>query len=312
MSTSVRLFSALEADGKTPFLGALHQSAHVNLSALLRERPALASSSRTTTEPTSIDHLLGSGLLESPEWFASLEACLNVPELARRYHLDESRIRWRPPITSGRKIIAVARNYAKHASELGNAVPSDLAWFAKFPSVMAGHREVVQFPDWLDGDVHHEAELALVIGRTMRNVPESQALSYIAGYTIANDLTARAVQDRAKEARMPWTAGKNLDGFCPIGPVLAPAFAIPDPQGLRVICRINGDVKQDGPTSDMLFPVATMLHVLSTWLTLEVGDIILTGTPAGVGAVKRGDTVECEIPGIGCLQTRIASSDRPA
>jgi 2-keto-4-pentenoate hydratase/2-oxohepta-3-ene-1,7-dioic acid hydratase in catechol pathway len=153
-----------------------------------------------------------------------------------------------------------------------------------------------------------EAELAVIIGKTGKNIPEEEALSYVFGYTVLNDVTARDVQDKFKQ----FFKGKSLDGYCPLGPWIVTADELPDPQQLAVRLRVNGVLKQDGHTSDMIYPVKAIISILSQGMTLEPGDIIATGTPSGVGFarkppefLKAGDVVETEIDGIGILRNEV-------
>ena len=204
------------------------------------------------------------------------------------------------PIRPG-KVLAVGRNYAAHAEELGNEVPEAPFFFAKVSSSAVGPGRSIVIPRDLEGDVHHEAELAVVIGRAGRRIPRERALDYVAGYTCANDVTARTLQLSLKEKKLPWFAGKNLDTFLALGPGIVPADGVPDPSALRIRCFVNGDLRQDAPTSLMLNDVASLIANASRHLTLEPLDVILTGTPAGVGPLVPGDEVEVRIDGVGSL-----------
>jgi 2-keto-4-pentenoate hydratase/2-oxohepta-3-ene-1,7-dioic acid hydratase in catechol pathway len=195
------------------------------------------------------------------------------------------------------KVVAVGRNYAEHAKELGNEVPKEPLLFLKPPSaVLAPGGEVLLPPE--SQKVEHEAELAVVIGRRCRRVPPGEVLGYVLGYTCANDVTARDLQRKDVQ----FTRGKGFDTFCPLGPAVAPGL---EPQALRIVCAVNGQVRQSGPTSDMVFPVAALLSYISAVMTLEPGDVVLTGTPAGVGPLVDGDEVEITIEGIGALKHRV-------
>jgi 2-keto-4-pentenoate hydratase/2-oxohepta-3-ene-1,7-dioic acid hydratase in catechol pathway len=204
-----------------------------------------------------------------------------------------------PPIRPV-KILALGRNYAAHAREMGSA-PAKPFFFGKLPSCCTGHGEPIVIPDDLEGEVHHEVELAVIIGRPGRRIAVERAMEHVAGYAVLNDVTARTVQDRAKEKGHPWTSGKNVDTFAPLGPGLVPADAIEDPGALSIRLRVNGEVRQDGSTRDMILPIPETLAHLSTHLTLETGDLIATGTPAGVGTLVPGDVVEAEVEGVGWL-----------
>lgn len=199
------------------------------------------------------------------------------------------------------KVVCVGRNYAAHAKELGNAVPEVPKLFMKPSSSVIASGEPIVRPVHMSSLVHHEAELAVVMGQRASHVDEATALECIKGYTCANDVTARDVQ-RADGA---FTRGKGFDTFCPLGPTLVPREAIGDVQALEVICRVNGEVRQRGRTADMVFPVAHLISFISRVMTLEPDDVILTGTPEGVGPLEHGDVVEVEIPGIGVLSNPV-------
>jgi 2-keto-4-pentenoate hydratase/2-oxohepta-3-ene-1,7-dioic acid hydratase in catechol pathway len=209
-----------------------------------------------------------------------------------------------PPLRPG-KILALGRNYAAHAREMGSA-PSTPFFFSKLPSCCIGLGEPIRIPADLDGEVHHEVELAVVIGRTGRRIPVDRALEHVAGYAVIIDVTARTLQAAAKEKGRPWTAAKNLDTFAPLGPGIVPADAVSDPGSLGIRLRVNGDIRQDGSTAAMLLPVGPTVAHLSRHLTLETGDLIATGTPAGVGPLEPGDTVEAEVDGVGRLVHPVA------
>ena len=195
------------------------------------------------------------------------------------------------------KIVAVGRNYLAHIRELGHEVPTEPLLFLKPPSSMVGHGDDVVYPA-ATGNLHHEAELAVVIGRRCRSVTADEALAFVAGYTCANDVTARDLQESDDQ----WTRAKGFDTFCPLGPAVVPDL---DPGNVAVICRVNGEQRQGGDTSDMLFSVPQLIAYISGVMTLEPGDVILTGTPPGVGPVRRGDLMEVEIEGIGVLRNRV-------
>ncbi|MDP9326160.1 MAG: fumarylacetoacetate hydrolase family protein [Candidatus Dormibacteraeota bacterium] len=195
------------------------------------------------------------------------------------------------------KIVAVGRNYAAHARELGHEIPTEPLIFLKPPSAVVGDGDSVVYPA-ASSNVHHEGELAVVIGRRCHAASTEEALSFVAGYTCANDVTARDLQEKDGQ----WTRAKGFDTFCPLGPEVVADL---DPGSLTVICRVNGAVRQEGSTADMLFAVPDLVAYISGVMTLEPGDVILTGTPPGVGPVQRGDEMEVEIPGIGVLHNRV-------
>lgn len=199
------------------------------------------------------------------------------------------------------KIVAVGRNYADHVAEIGHAGPSERPRiFFKPPSAVIWSGDVIELPSE-SAQVEHEAELAVVIARPMRRVSASAALDYVSGYCCANDVTARDIQ---RVENMPDYA-KSFDTFCPLGPVTAGAGI--DPTSLLVECLVNGQVRQSGRTSEMLTPVAALLEHISAAMTLEPGDVVLTGTPAGVGPLRDGDTVEVRISGLKPLLNLVRS-----
>lgn len=192
------------------------------------------------------------------------------------------------------KIVCVGRNYAAHAKELGNELPAEPLLFLKPPSAVIGPEEAILLPGASD-DVQHEAELAVVIGRRCKDVGEEEVPAVVFGFTCLNDVTARDIQKKEKHL----TRAKSFDTFCPIGPWIAEGWS--DPSARRVRCTVNGEVRQDGSTADMVFSVPALVAFVSRIMTLEPGDVIATGTPAGVGRLRSGDRVAVEIDGIGVL-----------
>ncbi|SEJ62359.1 2-keto-4-pentenoate hydratase/2-oxohepta-3-ene-1,7-dioic acid hydratase (catechol pathway) [Deinococcus reticulitermitis] len=198
------------------------------------------------------------------------------------------------------KIVCVGRNYLDHIRELGNDtgdLPAEPGIFLKGPNALAEPGGMVTRPDWTDS-FHFEGELALVIGQRCRDLKPDVALAAVLGYTCGLDLTAR---DRQK-TDLQWFRAKAADRFCPLGPWLETDF---DPTDVRVQTRVNGEVRQDGRTSHMIFDVVQILTYVTRFVTLEPGDVVLTGTPEGVGPLESGDTVEVEVEGIGVLTTPI-------
>ena len=196
------------------------------------------------------------------------------------------------------KIICIGRNYVDHAKELGNTVPERPLFFLKPPSSLIGDGEAIVLPSQSE-QVEHEGEIAVVIGERARNVSAADALKYVAGYAALNDVTARDLQRIDDQ----WTRAKGFDTFCPLGST-KPADGI-DPSSLEVICRVNGEVRQHGRASEMAFPIPVLIEYISHVMTLEPGDVIATGTPAGVGPLKPGDVVEVEIPGVGRISNPV-------
>ncbi len=202
------------------------------------------------------------------------------------------------PVTP-QKIVGVGRNYRAHASELGNALPEAPLFFLKPPSALSGPGDPIVLPPE-SGRVDYEGELAVVIARRARRVSREAALSHVLGYTIANDVTARDLQKKDVQ----FTRGKGFDSFCPCGPCVVDGI---DPAGLTITTRVNGEVRQHGHTADMVFDVPTLIAEASRFMTLLPGDLLLTGTPAGVGPLAAGDVVEVEISSIGTLQNPVVA-----
>ena len=210
-----------------------------------------------------------------------------------------------PPIPNPSKVVAVGANYWDHCREAGSKPPQSPVLFAKFPTSIIGPEQAIEWDPALTGEVDFEAELAVVIGRRARNIPASRALDYVAGYTCANDITARDLQRFDGQ----WTRGKSLDTFCPLGPCLVTREEIADPGRLAIACRVNGKTMQDSSTAEMIFDLATLIEFITRAITLHPGDLILTGTPHGTGAfrqpplfLKDGDLVEVEVEGVGLLR----------
>ncbi len=198
------------------------------------------------------------------------------------------------------KIVCVGRNYRDHAAELGNKMPDEPLLFLKPPSAIISSDESIVLPN-ASQQVEHEGELGVVMGRTARKLKEDDdPLAYVLGYTCVNDVTARDLQRKDVQ----FTRGKGFDTFCPVGPSIVGGL---DPETLVVTTRVNGTVKQRGQTSDMAFPVDFLIRYISNIMTLLPGDLIATGTPAGVSAMKPGDVVEVEIEEIGILRNTVSS-----
>jgi 2-keto-4-pentenoate hydratase/2-oxohepta-3-ene-1,7-dioic acid hydratase in catechol pathway len=196
------------------------------------------------------------------------------------------------------KVVAVGQNYAAHAAELGSSVPAEPLLFLKPPSAVIGPNRAILYPRHLSTQVDYEAELAVVIGRQAYRVRPAEAAQYILGYTCANDVTARDLQRRDGQ----WTRSKSFDTFCPLGPWIVPGLDVSD---LGIRCRVNGQLRQDGRTSDMVFGVDELVAYVSAVMTLSPGDVILTGTPSGIGPLEPGDRVAVEIDGIGALENHV-------
>ncbi len=215
--------------------------------------------------------------------------------------LDEARLLIPLPITS--KILCVGRNYAEHAKELNHDIPKEPLIFSKPPSSLLAAGGTILRPP-ISERVDHEGELGVVIGRTIRNYRlEWDASDYILGYTCINDVTARDLQRTDGQ----WTRAKGFDTFCPIGPVITTQEAMNPGKGIKVQTRVNGELRQDGNTVDFLFPLDRILQHISQFCTLLPGDVIATGTPAGVGPLNAGDVVEVYVEGVGTLRNPVAN-----
>ncbi len=209
---------------------------------------------------------------------------------------NADQVRLLPPVRPG-KIVCIGRNYAAHAAEHQAAVPDEPMLFLKPPSALIGHEDTIQFRAGV-GRVDHEAELAVIIGRQARRVSREAALGFVLGYTCANDVSARDFQNKDGQ----WGRAKGLDTFCPLGPWINTHL---DPSDLAVRALVNGEIRQDSRTTDMVFDVPALIAFISHVMTLEPGDVILTGTPAGVSQLFDGDVVSIEIEGIGTLRNPV-------
>jgi 2-keto-4-pentenoate hydratase/2-oxohepta-3-ene-1,7-dioic acid hydratase in catechol pathway len=219
-------------------------------------------------------------------------------------------VRLLPPVTRPGKIIGIGLNYRDHAVETGQPIPEYPTVFAKFSTSVAGPNDPIRYPE-ATARLDYEGELGVVIGRRCRDVSEADALDAVGGYVVVNDVSARDVQNRTSQ----WTLGKSFDGFAPIGPALVTADEIPDPQNLDIAVRVNGEQRQQSNTAQMIFTVAHLVAELSRICTLEPGDVIATGTPAGVGIgftperlLAIGDEVVVTIEGLGELRNVIVGA----
>jgi 2-keto-4-pentenoate hydratase/2-oxohepta-3-ene-1,7-dioic acid hydratase in catechol pathway len=196
------------------------------------------------------------------------------------------------------KVVCVGKNYRDHAAEMGGEVPDEPLFFLKPSSSVVGPGEPIRLPTDLADEFHHEAELAVVVGALLQRVGPEQALAGVLGYTAANDVTARDLQRRESQ----WFRAKGFDSFCPLGPAVATGL---HPDDLRVRCLVDGEVRQDGTTADLVWGVAELLSEISQVVTLLPSDVVLTGTPAGVGPLRPGQRVRVEIDGIGVLDNPV-------
>jgi 2-keto-4-pentenoate hydratase/2-oxohepta-3-ene-1,7-dioic acid hydratase in catechol pathway len=214
------------------------------------------------------------------------------------------------PLERPGKIICVGLNYRDHAAESNQPLPTRPLLFAKWPTALIGPGEAIVLPTISD-QVDYEAELGVVIGKRARNVTVDDALDLVEGYICVNDVSARDIQMGDGQ----WTRGKSFDTFCPVGPRVVPAAEVADPQALRIRCLVNGEALQDSSTAEMVFPVAQIIAFVSEAITLEPGDLIATGTPAGVGMARTpprflrpGDEVTVEIEGLGALTNPVVAA----
>ncbi|MFJ4845396.1 fumarylacetoacetate hydrolase family protein [Streptomyces sp. NPDC088733] len=265
------------------------------------ERPALLDQDGVLRDLSALTPDIDGTLLADP---AALDRIREAAEAGTLPALDADDLRTGPPLAGIGKIVCIGLNYHDHATETGAAIPSEPILFMKAPDTVVGPDDTVLVPrgslktDW-------EVELAVVIGRELRYAasPE-EALAAVAGYTVAHDVSERAFQI---ERGGQWDKGKNCETFNPLGPWLVTADDVPDPQALALRLWVNGDLKQDGTTADQIFPVAEVVRYLSQFMTLYPGDVINTGTPAGVALgrpepkpyLRAGDVVELEIDGLG-------------
>jgi 2-keto-4-pentenoate hydratase/2-oxohepta-3-ene-1,7-dioic acid hydratase in catechol pathway len=222
------------------------------------------------------------------------------PDIAQPYE----RLALLAPVPNPSKVVAVGINYGDHCREAGMAPPQSPVLFCKFPTSVIGPGAAIEWDPALTAQVDYEAELAVVIGRRARRVPAEQALQVVFGYTCGNDVTARDLQRGDGQ----WVRGKSLDTFCPLGPALVTRDEVPDPGALAIACRLNGQTMQDSNTREMIFDVPALIEFMSRAFTLLPGDVILTGTPHGVGVYRQppallgdADLVEVEVEGLGVL-----------
>ena len=261
----------------------------------------------------SIVDLSASGLAETmiaaisggQKLLQEIRVAVDNPRTARRPLADA---KLAPPIPRPGKVLCSGNNYRGHAEENPNAkMPSEPFFFAKLPNAVIGHDDVIPYPPQTQ-QLDYEVEFAAVIGRRLHNATETEIMPTLFGYTLVHDVSARDVQFKDNQI----TLGKNFDGFCPIGPCIVTADALPNPNNVRLFSRLNGKTMQNGSTSDWLFSLPRLISYLSQVMTLDPGDIVTTGTPAGVGIfqkppifMKPGDVVEIEAEGIGILRNRI-------
>jgi 2-keto-4-pentenoate hydratase/2-oxohepta-3-ene-1,7-dioic acid hydratase in catechol pathway len=259
--------------------------------------------------PIDIQVLIESGR-EGLNELNSLVALAQTSENGADLFLEESGIQHAPVVTNPEKIICVGLNYVNHAEESKMDIPDSPILFSKFNNSLSAHGDLISIPSEAK-KIDYEAELVLVIGKTAKNVSKEDALSYVFGYTVGNDLSARDLQFKTGQ----WLLGKSLDGFAPIGPYIVTVDELPDPFGLDIKCNVNGVLRQSANTRDMIFDCATIISYVSQHMTLKPGDVIFTGTPDGVilgypeqeqNWLKAGDEIVVSIEKIGSLTNRLA------
>ncbi|WP_432363954.1 fumarylacetoacetate hydrolase family protein [Sporosarcina sp. UB5] len=261
-----------------------------------------------TDFPSTIIEGIAGGL-EFVEKVRKLAEQARNSENPEQFKYAFTEIEWLSPIPrTPKNVLCVGKNYADHAAEMGSdAPPEKVMIFTKSPtSIAADEQELPAYAELTDS-LDYEGELAVVISKKGRNIPKQLAYDHVFGYTIANDITARDIQTAHKQ----FFLGKSLDGSCPIGPYIVTKDEIPNAHNLSIVTKVNGEVRQNGNTSDMIFKIDELIAEISKFVTLEPGDVILTGTPAGVGKgmnppkfLKAGDTVKISVEGIGTLVNR--------
>lgn len=218
--------------------------------------------------------------------------------------VDEQTAQWLPPFEPG-SMIAIALNFRDHAAELSLEEPEQPALFPKFRNALVGHRGNIVRPRGVEY-MHYETELAVVIGREARRVKRADALDVVKGYTVANDLVVR---DFVINHFRPPVKPKNFDTFLPMGPFLVDKAAVPDPQALTIRTEVNGELRQEGSTANMLYSVAHLIEYITEFMTLRENDVLLTGTPKGISHLRPGDVVSCQVEGVGQLVNQVVAEE---
>lgn len=235
----------------------------------------------------------------------------NPTSFDKKVIFEKAEVKVEAPVQKPGKIICVGHNYREHILEMGRELPSNPVIFAKFANTILGPDDDIPFYPISD-QLDYEAEFTFVIGKQARNVSEEDALDYVAGYTITNDVTYRDIQRRT----LQWLQGKTVDGTAPMGPYLVTTDELKDPAGLGVVLTVNGEVRQKTNTANLVFSVEKLVSFLSNLMTLEPGDVVLTGTPGGVGVamtpptfLKDGDVVRIEIDKVGALENTVKTAE---
>lgn len=248
--------------------------------------------------------------LEFVEQIRKLTEAAVQSDRSEEFKHSYSEIEWLSPISrTPKNIICIGKNYADHAKEMGAEAPVDLVVFTKSPTCISADGETVSVHSDLTDSYDYEGELAVIIGKAGHKIPKQMAYDYVFGYTIANDLTARDLQEKHQQ----YFLGKSLPGSCPIGPYIVTKDEIPQSQNLSIVTKVNDEVRQNGNTENMIRRVDDLVAEVSKYIALEPGDVLLTGTPAGVGKgfnppkfLKAGDTIKVSIESIGTLVTHLS------
>ncbi len=255
--------------------------------------------------PATIDDLLQNE--DGPSLNALVDAAAKSPNSAKAY-LQESSMQYGPVVTRPQKIVCIGLNYRRHAQEIGAPVPKQPVLFSKYNTALNWHNGTIKLPVNVAEKFDYEVELVIIMGKEAHNVSEADALSYVAGYATGNDFTARDLQ---LETGGQWLIGKTPDGFAPVGPYMLTADLVPDPNNLKLECRVNGETRQSWNTNDMVFNCKQLISYISKTITLHAGDIIYTGTPQGVIQgmppdkrvwLKPGDQIACSLEKLGELK----------
>ena len=262
--------------------------------------------------PATTDELYQGGRKSLELAQKAVDFILDSPNVSKtRIIYAREEIKVKAPVIKPGKIICVGHNYREHILEMGRELPSHPVIFAKFANTVLGPDDSIPFYP-ISEQLDYEAEFTFVVGKQARNVSENDALDYVAGYTITNDVTYRDIQRRT----LQWLQGKTVDGSAPMGPYLVTADELQDPSGLDVVLTVNGEVRQKTNTANLVFSVQKLVAFLSNLMTLEPGDVVLTGTPGGVGVamnpptfLKDGDVVRIEIDKVGVLENKVAATN---
>ncbi len=272
----------------------------INLS-LAHEEYLKEGGEQPTHASRDIVTLMHQGLF-ARDFFERIAGFIQKSDNPARYNLEDIP-RFSIPLQPG-KIIGIGRNYKEHAAEMNNPVPDEPIVFCKASSSCIGDSDpVVLQPRY--GRVDHEGEIGVVMGKRAKCISADQAFEYIAGYTLLNDITARTMQKKAASEGKPWFLAKSLDTFCPVGPVVVLVDTLPWPPQITLTLRVNGEIRQQGNTSDMIFSIAGLIAYVTRHITLEPGDLIATGTPQGVGPIEPGDVLEVFCAEIGILRNPV-------